>query len=1184
MSFASRSGGDAAHFDFLAILTYQSTSTFPGGSRLKPELVDRHTHPARNWIPWLLTVFLSLALKTSAQLWINEILINPPGTDSPNEYVELRGTPNSLLPAGTYFVAVEGDTNGNPGTIQHVFDLSNRRIGGNGFLVLLQNSNSYAVSPNATILVNTNGAGFGSGSGSSIGHHGESGQTDLENPSVTFFLLQSTNYPTLGADIDGNNDGTPDGALYASWTVFDAVAILDSDGPGDIGYGKINFRRSTAPGNGATVVSGTIVPVDFTAAYVGRTGNTTNWQAASWAAGNNLLGTAPNWTLSSIDTVPNMPAGQALNHIGLPNFGASNFPGVVVRESGGSTDVREGSGTDSFTIALNTTPSGTVTVLVSAPAQLQVSTNGGATFASAYALVFNSTNARTITVRAVDDNVVDTSPHTVIIRNSITATADPANYPVGALVPPVSVNVLENDTVLLNELKVNPPGPEDAPYEFIELLGAPNAVLTNVYLLVIEGNSELNPGTASAVIDLTGAELGASGLLVILGDGHPYSIPAGTRVLLAPQLSNPGGALGNGSVSFLLVSSPSPIIEGDDLDAGDNGVPEGLPAGTTILDSVAWLDGGNGDRIYSPAVLTQRVGTPDAATRLPGNITANSASAWINADLVGPDPESLTYAAQGGSAYFPYGTLLTVGSANKLAPMTSPIAPFSSVIGDPTTPIISFTVFDPDTPADLLNVSATSSVETVVPTVNLILGGSGSVRTLAINPTNVGYSTITITVAGSTTVGYSLVQYAASADLRGGGRFHTGVSDGSTAIAVDANYMIEGDDENQVLRLYSRSNSGAAMVEFDMNPFLGLLDFYDDGTPREIDLEASTRVGNRLYWLGSHSHSRDSEVRTNRGRIFVTDLSGSGTNITLTYAGRYDYLKLDLMNWDATNGHGRGSNYFGLTASGAPGVDPKAPDGSGFNIEGLAMAPGSTNTAYICFRAPLVPATNRAKALIVAVTNFTALAISSATNPGVARFGAPIELNLGGRGVRSMEGNSNGYLIVAGPPAAVANGSPPNDFRLFSWNGLAGNAPQERGASLAHLIPEGIVDLPPAPWTSTSTVQLISDNGITIFYNDAVEAKHLPVPEFKKFRSDWVTLGPTVISQPVIKCVQRFGNNVVVTWYSVAGTTYRVQSKSALSDTTWSNVNGDVPATDALATKTISMAGNTQQFFRVVIP
>ncbi|HTD68455.1 MAG TPA: hypothetical protein VK846_18175, partial [Candidatus Limnocylindria bacterium] len=201
----------------------------------------------------------------------------------------------------------------------------------------------------------------------------------------------------------------------------------------------------------------------------------------------------------------------------------------------------------------------------------------------------------------------------------------------------------------------------------------------------------------------------------------------------------------------------------------------------------------------------------------------------------------------------------------------------------------------------------------------------------------------------------------------------------------------------------------------------------------------------------------------------------------------------------------------------------------------------------------------------------------------LAQFGAPIELNLGGRAFRSVEGNAGGYLIVAGPPG-IASGVPPSDFRLFTWDGFPSGAPQERAASVTNLIIEGIIELPPAPWTSNTAVQVISDNGITVFYNDAVEAKHLPTRQFKKFRSDWVTLGPIVTPQPVIKCVQRLGETCLLTWYSVAGQNYRVQWKSALSETAWNDVPGDVSATDALSSKSLSMTASAQRFFRVVIP
>src|SRR5207247_10129753 len=123
-----------------------------------------------------------------------------------------------------------------------------------------------------------------------------------------------------------------------------------------------------------------------------------------------------------------------------------------------------------------------------------------------------------------------------------------------------------------------------------------------------------------------------------------------------------------------------------------------------------------------------------------------------------------------------------------------------------------------------------------------------------------------------------------------------------------------GDEHNAVLCLYDRHHSGVPLRTFDITPFLGLTDI-EDGVPREIDIEGSTRVGNRLYFMGSHSHSSLAESRTNRSRIFTVDITGSGTNISVNYVGRYDFLKLDLVNWDMNNGHGKGANYYGLTAS-----------------------------------------------------------------------------------------------------------------------------------------------------------------------------------------------------------------------------------------------------------------------------
>ncbi|MGC3957061.1 MAG: DUF3616 domain-containing protein [Verrucomicrobiota bacterium] len=747
------------------------------------------------------------------------------------------------------------------------------------------------------------------------------------------------------------------------------------------------------------------------------------------------------------------------------------------------------------------------------------------------------------------------------------------------MIPSVAVNIADNDVVLLAELKVNPPGTNDAPHEFIELKGTPSALLTNLYVFGLDGNSSGDPGTVNYALNLSGKSLGANGVLVIVATNHAYSIASGTTVVTDPHLSVVGGALDNGTISFLLVSSAVALNPGVDLDSGDNGVLEGLPSGAMILDAVGWSDGGNNDIVYGGVKLNQS-GTPDAATRFPGNNTPNSEAAWFCGDLAGANGDSLTYDPGQVSDNFPNGTTLTPGTLNSTAPSFSGVVPISGVISDPTNPTLTFTVSDVETIASAITVTAVSSNSTVVPNANLVVTvGAGGTRTLALNPIGVGYAEITLLASDGSMTGRVTFPYAASAMGRPGGVWHLGASDGSTAIPVDANFMFIGDDENQTIRLYRRNESSLPLSLFNMTPFLELPDV-EAGQVREVDIEASTRVGNRLFWMGSHSHANIGETRTNRTRIWATDLSGSGAASALTYVGRYDNLKVDLIGWDKTNGHGKGTNYFGLEASDAEGVPPKAPDGSGFSIEGLAMMPGSTNGAYVAFRAPIVPVTNRNFALVVPVLNFATLAMSNGPS-GSAVFGAPIEMDLYGRGIRSMEGNTNGYIIVAGP-AGANPGDYPQDFRLYTWSGNPAEQPQQRAADLSGLNPEGIVELPPAPWSNSTSVPILSDNGASVFYGDGVAAKSLPVANFKKCRTDLVVLGAVVPPAPVITATSLSGVNLTVTWRALAGKTYRVQSKLSLAQTNWLDVAGDVMATGPFASKVVSSAG-PQLFCRVVV-
>jgi hypothetical protein len=244
------------------------------------------------------------------------------------------------------------------------------------------------------------------------------------------------------------------------------------------------------------------------------------------------------------------------------------------------------------------------------------------------------------------------------------------------------------------------------------------------------------------------------------------------------------------------------------------------------------------------------------------------------------------------------------------------------------------------------------------------------------------------------------------------------------------------------------------------------------------------------------------------------------------------------------------------------------------------MAPGSTNTAWVAFRAPLVPATNRTFALIVPVLNFATLAVSGA-GPGSAVFGTAIELDLYGRGIRSIEGTTNGYILSAGPPGDVA--VYPNDFRLFTWSGDPAEQPQQRAADLAGLLPEGIAELPSVPWDAQTQVQLITDNGTTIFYNDGLQNKHLPVDGFKKFRSDWVALGAIVDPIPVITAVQANGTNVSLTWRALKGLAYQVQTNSGLGGTQWSDSGDPFLAGGPFVTAIVPAPSPGAAFYRVRI-
>lgn len=122
-------------------------------------------------------------------------------------------------------------------------------------------------------------------------------------------------------------------------------------------------------------------------------------------------------------------------------------PGLMVTESGGNTLVGEdgllgSSPIDTYTIALNTNPTGPVDVTVSADGQTEVSLDG-VVFSPSVTVTRTDMSPATIYVRGFDDSIQE-GVHSGTITQAITASSDP-NYPVGPIGVPVNATIADDE-------------------------------------------------------------------------------------------------------------------------------------------------------------------------------------------------------------------------------------------------------------------------------------------------------------------------------------------------------------------------------------------------------------------------------------------------------------------------------------------------------------------------------------------------------------------------------------------------------------------------------------------------------------------------------------------------------------------------------------------------------------------
>jgi hypothetical protein len=293
-----------------------------------------------------------------------------------------------------------------------------------------------------------------------------------------------------------------------------------------------------------------------------------------------------------------------------------------------------------------------------------------------------------------------------------------------------------------------------------------------------------------------------------------------------------------------------------------------------------------------------------------------------------------------------------------------------------------------------------------------------------------------------------------------------GMCDASGGTALGTNLFAVADDEDNRIRIYGADSGGLPRQILDLGAFLQLTGQYP-----ETDLEGATWLGDRIFWIGSHGRSHDGKHRPNRHCFFATTVEHITNGVRLVPVGVcYKRLLKDMA------GDPRLKPFnLGAAAKRAP----KSKDA--LNIEGLCAL--GSDSLLIGFRNPIPGG----KALLLPLLN-----ANDVIEGSVARFGAPILLDLGGRGVRDLGNWQDRILILAGPYNTEKN------FSLFVWGGGTDKPKAIVGLDFGGLTPEALVIFPQNP-----SFLLLSDDGLLRV--QGIECKFLDDSAQRRFQAIWVT-------------------------------------------------------------------------------
>lgn len=285
---------------------------------------------------------------------------------------------------------------------------------------------------------------------------------------------------------------------------------------------------------------------------------------------------------------------------------------------------------------------------------------------------------------------------------------------------------------------------------------------------------------------------------------------------------------------------------------------------------------------------------------------------------------------------------------------------------------------------------------------------------------------------------------------------HPGMANASAAVMLDDHWFAVASDESNIVQVYPVDSDGPSVAGLDLSHFAGVF-----GGSTEIDLEGAARIGDRIYWIGSHGRNRDGKPRPNRQRLLATRIEKDGTTMRLVPEGKaYPGLLNDLLSDPRYE-------KLGLRRAAA-----NSPEQGGINIEGLgATADGGL---LVGFRSPLVDG----KTLLVPLLNPAEM-----VEGGKARLGDPVLLDLGGLGVRDLVRAGTEQFIIGGGVKGREKA------KLFRWAGGTSPAEEVKGTGFKHFNPEALAVI-----GSGAELELL------VLSDDGNRQKKSADPAFRSFR------------------------------------------------------------------------------------